>query len=722
MLLANGSFSQGIAPFSFRYDASIPVKLSPTGNNLKNAWAGGNNAPQFSSIHLNNDEIPDLILFDRSGEKLLTYIATGSNFEFVYDPFYESFFPKMQDWVLAKDYNGDGLNDLFTSTGSGIAVYKNTQTTAGIPQFELVKDLIYSEYGTNLLNLFVSQADLPAINDVDGDGDLDILTFYILGTCMEYHQNLSVELYGNKDSLIFKEASDNWGRFTEAGSTNSIQINDSCDRSGFTNFRHSGSAQLATDIDNDGDVDLILGDVSYPELLTLINQPINGTAVIIDFPANYPAQYADFRINIFPAPFEVDADNDGDLDLLIAPNTENQSINFGRTCKMYPTVLGNFNFTGAETPFLTDQQIDIGRAAYPVLGDLDNDGDLDLILGNYGEFESSGVIGVDGNYRGALYLFENTGTASQAEFVLRNNNLGNLRNLNLKNLSPTMADISGDGKLDIVFGTLFGTIYYLRSTPTPFNFEVVDGIFNSIPPINYVTPTFADLNNDNKKDLILGGKPGNFTYHLNNGTANNPAFNSSPNNAFWGAAETINENISNFGYSSPVLIEKNQGLYLFSGSEEGKIFIWEINVADINAPFALIDSTFLNIDPGTYAAPAFGDLNNDGFIDMIIGNKRGGINFYKGLNPSSIKTVASENQLNIYPNPATTTIRIKSNNKIESITITDLSGKLIQQVNTIDTSDFYQLNTAHLVNGFYLIQVKTDVGISAGKLVIQKNL
>ena len=722
MLLANGSFSQGIAPFSFRYDASIPVKLSPTGNNLKNAWAGGNNAPQFSSIHLNNDEIPDLILFDRSGEKLLTYIATGNNFEFVYDPFYESFFPKMQDWVLAKDYNGDGLNDLFTSTGSGIAVYKNTQTTAGIPQFELVKDLIYSEYGTNLLNLFVSQADLPAINDIDGDGDLDILTFYILGTCMEYHQNLSVELYGNKDSLIFKEASDNWGRFTEASSTNSIQMNDSCDRSGFTNFRHSGSAQLATDIDNDGDVDLILGDVSYPELLTLINQPINGTAVIIDFPANYPAQYADFRINIFPAPFEVDADNDGDLDLLIAPNTENQSINFGRTCKMYPTISESFNFTGAETPFLTDQQIDIGRAAYPVLGDLDNDGDLDLILGNYGEFESSGVIGVDGNYRGALYLFENTGTASQAEFVLRNNNLGNLRNLNLKNLSPTMADISGDGKLDIVFGTLFGTIYYLRSTPTPFNFEVVDGIFNSIPPINYVTPTFADLNNDNKKDLILGGKPGNFTYHLNNGTANNPAFNSSPNNAFWGAAETINENISNFGYSSPVLIEKNQGLYLFSGSEEGKIFIWEINVADINAPFALIDSTFLNIDPGTYAAPAFGDLNNDGFIDMIIGNKRGGINFYKGLNPSSIKTVASENQLNIYPNPATTTIRIKSNNKIESITITDLSGKLIQQVNTIDTSDFYQLNTAHLANGFYLIQVKTDVGISTGKLVIQKNL
>jgi hypothetical protein len=721
LLLSTGVFSQGIIPFVFKFDNSVPVKLSAGGNNLKNAWAGGNNAPQFSSIHLNNDEIPDLIVFDRSGNKLQTYIATGNNAEFYYDPFYEAFFPKMQHWVVAKDYNGDGITDLFTSSNSGIAVYKNIQFTTGNPEFTLVKDLIYSDYGNGLLNLFVSQADLPAIDDVDGDGDLDILTFYILGTCMEYHKNISLEMFGNRDSLVFELASDNWGNFTENATTNSITINDSCDRAGFSGFRHSGSAQMAKDIDHDGDADLLLGDVSYPELLTLINQPNNNSDVIIDFPNDYPAQFSSFNINVFPAPFQVDADNDGDMDLIIAPNTENQSINFGRTAKMYPTTNENFDFTGPETPFLTDQQIDVGRAAYPALGDLDNDGDLDLIIGNYGEFESSGIIGVDGNYRGALHLFENVGNASTPSFILRNNNLGNLRSLNLKNLTPTLVDISGDGKLDIILGTLFGPIYYLRSTSSAFSFESVTGVFDGIPSINYVTPTFYDINNDNKKDLILGGKPGNISYYLNIGTPNNPNFNESPDNAFWGAAETINENISNFGYSSPQIVNKNEELFLFSGSEEGKLFLWNINSENIDAPFQLIDSAFSNVDLGSYSAPAFGDLNNDGFVDLIIGNKKGGLNFYIGENPNSIAQLNTDYQLSIYPNPANNSTFIKSNVAIENINITDLSGKLIQQIKINNSANYFQIETAPITNGFYLIQIKTDKGFMTKKLIIQHN-
>ncbi|MCB0779375.1 MAG: hypothetical protein KDC03_07565, partial [Flavobacteriales bacterium] len=53
-------------------------------------------------------------------------------------------------------------------------------------------------------NLFVTQVDVPGIVDVDGDGDLDVLTFSIFGSYMEYHKNLSMELYGTCDSLTFE--------------------------------------------------------------------------------------------------------------------------------------------------------------------------------------------------------------------------------------------------------------------------------------------------------------------------------------------------------------------------------------------------------------------------------------------------------------------------------------------------------------------------------------
>jgi hypothetical protein len=39
----------------------------------------------------------------------------------------------------------------------------------------------------------VTNVDYPAIFDIDNDGDLDILTFWGLGSFMELHQNMSVE-------------------------------------------------------------------------------------------------------------------------------------------------------------------------------------------------------------------------------------------------------------------------------------------------------------------------------------------------------------------------------------------------------------------------------------------------------------------------------------------------------------------------------------------------
>ena len=183
-------------------------------NNIQftSALSGGINSAQFSNIDLNLDGNIDIIVFDKSGNKLLPFIIDNNNY--IYTPNYRDNFPKIHDWVLLEDYNCDGKNDIFTYSSAGMAVYKNTSINE--LSFIEVDSLVRSDYGgPTPLNIYISPVDIPAISDVDNDGDLDILTFSILGGFIEYHKNLSMELYNNCDSLIFEFSESCWGLFYE---------------------------------------------------------------------------------------------------------------------------------------------------------------------------------------------------------------------------------------------------------------------------------------------------------------------------------------------------------------------------------------------------------------------------------------------------------------------------------------------------------------------------
>ena len=98
---------------------------------LINAWTGGFNAVQISKIDLNNDQIEDLFVFDRTGNKISTFITNGN--KYIYDPHYEQFFPnELTDWVLLRDFNGDNKKDIFGSVSGGIGVWKNVSSDGEI--------------------------------------------------------------------------------------------------------------------------------------------------------------------------------------------------------------------------------------------------------------------------------------------------------------------------------------------------------------------------------------------------------------------------------------------------------------------------------------------------------------------------------------------------------------------------------------------------------------
>ena len=183
-------------------------------------------------------------------------------------------FPDLNDWAILADYNLDGKSDIFTKSVGlpGIIVYRNTSVTELSFTLEVYPYLL-SFQGGGYVNILVTEVDYPAISDIDNDGDLDILTFWGLGSFVDMHKNLSVEKYGIPDSLDYMKTSNCWGYFAESAEANSIYL-DTCIGSNLDNgemTRHTGSTFLLIDLDNDTDKDLLLGDVDYPNLIQLMN-------------------------------------------------------------------------------------------------------------------------------------------------------------------------------------------------------------------------------------------------------------------------------------------------------------------------------------------------------------------------------------------------------------------------------------------------------------------
>jgi hypothetical protein len=272
------------AQFQFNFNDSILVFKN--GNPLDLAWAGGHNNAQLSEIDYDFDGDKDLFVFDRSHDQVRLYrheFLTGQHF-YVADPAAYFKFPAgLRYRASCADYNGDGQNDLFCYTIGGLRVYKNTGNASVGLQWEQYNNYITSNYNGSHLNLYISSADIPAIVDVEGDGDLDVLTYHISGEYLQYHQNQSQELYGHSDSLIFELKNSCWGGYREDVTTNGVFLFDTsgpCNGSNVPNPEsprenapkaHAGSTVLALDYDNSGVLDLILGDVSYTNLMLLIN-------------------------------------------------------------------------------------------------------------------------------------------------------------------------------------------------------------------------------------------------------------------------------------------------------------------------------------------------------------------------------------------------------------------------------------------------------------------
>lgn len=374
------------------------------------------------------------------------------------------------------DVNADGLEDFFIGGAAGRSGELYLQTRSG--KFEKTQtnvwqeDKVYEDLGI----LFF---------DADNDGDNDL---YIVSGGSEFPEKS--EFF--QDRLYINNGK---GEFTKS-------------KNALPKINSSGQTVKASDIDNDGDMDLFVGGRVIPD-----KYPFAPKSYIL---INNNGKFQDKTKALAPLLENVgmitdasfsDYDNDGDSDLIVVGEWMPISI--------FENDKGRFTYKKIES-----LQNTTGLWFSIASHDIDNDGDLDYFAGNLGlntkfkanskkefhifcdDFDNSGTYDIilSNKYKGALVPSRGRECSSQQmPFV--------------KDKFPSFISFA-EASLDDIYGeeNINNALHYeAQILESVFIENLGDGTFKikKLPNQTQISPImdfeFLDIDNDNSKEIILVG-------------------------------------------------------------------------------------------------------------------------------------------------------------------------------------------------------------------------
>ncbi|MEE8394582.1 MAG: VCBS repeat-containing protein [bacterium] len=497
------------------------------------------------------------------------------------------------------DLDGDGDPDMLVGKSDGRINRFENRGSAGAPKLTLVAENLYSISAVPSRDgvvrrrrraISLGSHAAPALADIDQDGDLDLVVGTGRGRVFLYLNT------GNEVLPVFELAARD---FVAA------------------NFGRRVVPFLA-DVDGDRDFDLFLG----TEAGVVYFLPNIGNKKRPAFCSRFPSR------NLVPgtpppclptpkalnrgggethaAPALVDWDGDGDLDLFVGKR--NGTISFFRN--MGSPFVPNWRLL--QERFLA---IDNGGFAAPAFLDTNGDKRPELLAGNS---------------TNQVFVYTNQDTGRLLDVWKVTGNLLEVRRVGLgrKRIVVASGDLDGDGDPDLIVGDEAGGLRWLENSGSktdPAWRVKTANLFEGSGRRN-TAPFLADLDGDGDLDLLVGGRDGRLWLVKNRGSAKAPRWHLEDNRF---AGVDVGSN------STPALIDLDEDgdLDLFVGNSRGLVIFFRNDGSAAASDFRLVSTRFGAVSVGRSAAPAFFDWNRDKKPDLVVGNRAGRLVLTANDNP-----------------------------------------------------------------------------------------
>lgn len=677
------AFSQTV--FEFDQEKSIQVD----GLTIPNPFSQGINSAQIQTIDLTGDGVEEWVIWDINSRQLQVFEKSGENFKL--RPELSYFFPAdISGFLVLADFDQDGKKDLFTSTPLGIRTYRNTSQRNQISWTVAQNFLRLDGSG----NIPVNNLDTPLLQDLDGDGDLDLVIFnFAQGDFLEYFRNTSVERKGSPDIDGFAFPVDFWGNFVFCG-CDFMSFGERCDgqpidfRIEFdakARIQHAdGHSILYQDFTADGIPDLLIGRDECSTLYFLPNQGSSDSPLFTSFTNQVP-EYG--QLPTFPR-FHV-----GQLigeNLVISLNNNETSAPF-RIDFAHSVVKLEKN-SGKTSPILHDQLFDLGENVRPYFKGNVFAGEL-WLTANAKSGES---------VRGQAYRLSFAGD----RFELLNEDYISLSSLNLL-----------EAQL-IEYGSVKNQSYLLVS-----GVRTINGVPSQVllrgQGSNRIDFSFSGLtlrlgdqltffHYQGKDHLLVSAQNGSLTLYEVDLEAQTASL------------KTINflsfqDNPAHRNLSVAVKFQDKPDLYTVD--QTGRVFLVKdmmnsevreevlVKIGNQNLPLRLGRNTWISV-----VNPGF-----DENVDLILGSRGGGITYLKSV--SSDSSGDGEHLVRVYPNPTSGPFKVISNTAAKARLISPLGQILLDEI-TVPANRELELQTQVLQPGLYFLQMETE----NRKVVVKKVL